>query len=64
MFSQAVENVLFTANKPWQFGCLCNSSPLPIPSTIPSKLATLSPFNSTDKDSQFVSHSLALNPRP
>jgi hypothetical protein len=38
---------------------LCDSSPLPIHSSIPSTLATLSPFNSTDKVSQFVPHSRA-----
>jgi len=54
-----MDNVLSSANKPLQFGRLCDSSPLPIPSSIPSTLATLSPFNSTDKASQIILHSRA-----
>ncbi len=53
MISQAVDNVLASANKSRQFGRLCDSSPLSIHSIIPSTLATLSPFNLNDKASQF-----------
>jgi hypothetical protein len=59
MISQAVDNVLASDNTPWQFGRLCDSSPLPIHSNIPSTLATLSSFNSNDKASYFVPHSRA-----
>jgi hypothetical protein len=60
MISQTVDNVLSTsASKLWQFGRLCYSSPLPIHSSIPRTLATLSPFNSTNKVYQFVPHSRA-----
>ena len=38
---------------------MCDSSPLPIHSSIPSTLATFSHFNYTDKVSQFVPHSHA-----
>ena len=64
MISQAVDNVLASANKPGQFGRLCDSSPRPIHSSIPSTLATLSPFNLTDKASQFVQHSRASHNFP
>ncbi len=53
MISQTVDNVLASANTPRQFGRLCDSSPLSIHSSIPSTLATLSPFNLNDKASQF-----------
>ncbi len=59
MISQAVENVLASANKSWQFGRLCYISPLVIPSSIPNTSASLSPFNNNDKDYQNVSHSYA-----
>jgi len=48
MISQAVDS-------------LCDSSSILIHSSIPSTLATLSPYNSTDKASQFVSHSRAYH---
>ena len=59
MICQVVNNVLASANKFWQFGRLCDSSLLPIHSSIPITLATLSPFNSTDYASQLVPHSRA-----
>jgi hypothetical protein len=59
MNSQAVENVLSSANTPWQFGRLSDSSPLPMHYSIPSTLATSSPFHYTNKASQIVPHSRA-----
>jgi hypothetical protein len=56
MISQAVDNVLASANTPLQFGRLCDSSPLSIHSSIPSTLATLSPFNLNDKGFSIRTH--------
>jgi hypothetical protein len=66
MLSKAVDNILSPANKPWQFGQLCDVSLLPIPPSIPSTLAALIPLNNIDNDPQNVSqlrdsHYFSLN---
>ena len=55
MLSKAVDDVLSSANKKnCQFGRLCELCPLVILSSTTSTLAPLIPFNSIDKDSQFI----------
>ena len=66
ILSKSVDNILSSANKSWQFRQLFDVSLFPIPSSIPSKLVALTPFNNIDKDSQIVSqlrasHDFSLN---